>query len=153
EKLGKGLGVTDRQARDYVKELERAALIAVEQRGLRKTNVYLFLWTTELDTLCSSIPDNPDDPDEGPERSADSLAPKPSSGPDRNSCSAVERNPPSALDRNSCSGLERNYPSGPIGINSPGKGSMESSSSSASDFRRTEQKKTGSPEAQQNEAG
>src|SRR5260370_38573562 len=34
EKLGQGLGVSDRQARDYVKELERAGLIAVEQRGL-----------------------------------------------------------------------------------------------------------------------
>jgi hypothetical protein len=54
EKLGKGLGVSDRQARDYVKELERAGLIAVEQRGLRKTNIYLFLWTSELDTLCGS---------------------------------------------------------------------------------------------------
>jgi hypothetical protein len=36
EKLGKGLGVSDRQARDYVKELERAGLIAVEQRGLAR---------------------------------------------------------------------------------------------------------------------
>jgi predicted ArsR family transcriptional regulator len=47
EKVGKGLGVSDRQARDDVKELERAGLIAVEQRGLRKTNVYLFLWTAD----------------------------------------------------------------------------------------------------------
>lgn len=66
EKLDKGLGVSDRQARDYVKELERAGLIAVEQRGLRKTNIYLFLWTTELDTLCKSVSDSPDDPDAQP---------------------------------------------------------------------------------------
>src|SRR5581483_3078263 len=46
--LGTGLGVSDRQARDYVKELERAGLIIIDQRGLRKTNVYLFLWTQEL---------------------------------------------------------------------------------------------------------
>ena len=115
EKLGRGLGVTDRQARDYVKELERAALIAVEQRGLRKTNIYLFLWTAELETLCNSVPDSPDDPDEGPEFPNESkLDPKPTSGP----------------DRNSSSGLERNYPSGPIGINSEGISSLESSSSS-----------------------
>jgi hypothetical protein len=31
-----------------VKELERAGLIAVEQRRLGKTNVYLFLWTADL---------------------------------------------------------------------------------------------------------
>ena len=58
------------------------------------------------------------------------LAPKPSSGPDRNSCSAPDRNSSSALDRNSCSGLERNHASGPIGINSEGISSLESSSSS-----------------------
>ena len=33
--LGASLGVSQRQARDYVKELERALLIAVGQRGLR----------------------------------------------------------------------------------------------------------------------
>src|SRR5258708_15933083 len=115
EKLGRGLGVSDRQARDYVKELERAGLIAVEQRGLRKTNVYLFLWTAELETLCNSVPDSPDDPDVGPDGPGDPPpAPKPSSGPDRNSCSA----------------LDRNHASGPIGINSEGISSLESSSSS-----------------------
>src|SRR3982751_3769817 len=66
ETLGKGLGVSDRQARDYVKELERRGLIAVEQRGLRKTNVYLFLWTAELETLCNSVPGSTDDPDKNP---------------------------------------------------------------------------------------
>jgi hypothetical protein len=35
ERLGMSLGVSERQARDYVKELERARLIEVEQRGLR----------------------------------------------------------------------------------------------------------------------
>ena len=33
ETLGTSLGVSERQARDYVKELERAGLLAVEQRG------------------------------------------------------------------------------------------------------------------------
>jgi len=114
-KLGKGLGVSDRQVRDYVKELERAGLIAVEQRGLRKTNIYLFLWTAELEALCNSVPDSLDDPEEGPDGPGDPpLASKPSSG----------------LDRKSCSGLERNYLSGPIGINSEGISSLESSSSS-----------------------
>ena len=37
ETLGAGLGVSGRQARAYVKELERAGLITVDQRGLRKT--------------------------------------------------------------------------------------------------------------------
>src|SRR5262249_9001489 len=128
EKLGKGLGVSDRQARDYVKELERAGLIAVEQRGLRKTNIYLFLWTGELDRLCNSVPDSPDDPDEGP--SEPQPGPKPPSGPDRNTCSAPDRNSSSALDRNSSSVQDRNYPSGPIGIFSEGISSLESSSSS-----------------------
>src|SRR5215471_15971195 len=82
ETLGTGLGVSDRQARDYVKELERAGLITVDQRGLRKTNVYLFLWTAELDHLLGSVPDRPTDPDghdSGPEGAAN---------PDRNSASA-----------------------------------------------------------------
>ena len=56
------LGVSDRQARDYVKELERAGLIAAEQRGLRRTDVYFFLWTAELENLSHSVPDDPDDP-------------------------------------------------------------------------------------------
>ena len=129
ETLGKRLGVSERQARDYVKELERTGLIAVEHRGLRKTNVYLFLWTAELDALCNSVPDIPDDPDEGPETlNGPQSGPSSSSGLDRNSCSAQDRNHSSALDRNTCSGLDRNSPSGPIGINSIGINSSESSS-------------------------
>src|SRR4051812_38309269 len=31
--LGASLGVSDRQSRDYVKELERAGLITIDQRG------------------------------------------------------------------------------------------------------------------------
>src|SRR5262245_65788479 len=62
--LGASLGVSGRQARDYVKELEHARLITVEQRGLRKTNVYLFLWTAELEQLTNSVPSPPDDPDD-----------------------------------------------------------------------------------------
>lgn len=68
ETLGKSLGVSDRQARDYVKELERAALITTKQRGLRRTNVYLFLWTAELEQLSTSVPAGSDDPDDTPRR-------------------------------------------------------------------------------------
>jgi Helix-turn-helix domain len=64
ERLGTSLGVSERQARDYVKELERSGLIVVEQRGLRKTNVYLFVWTAELERLSNSVPDCGDDPDD-----------------------------------------------------------------------------------------
>jgi hypothetical protein len=92
ETLGKGLGVTDRQARDYVKELERAGLIAVEQRGLRKTNIYLFLWTAELEALCNSVPDSPDDPNEGPGDPAEPQPnPKPPFGLDRNNWQSKNR--------------------------------------------------------------
>jgi hypothetical protein len=61
--LGTSLGVSGRQARDYVKELERSGLVVVEQRGLRKTNVYLFVWTAELERLSNSVPDG-GDPDQ-----------------------------------------------------------------------------------------
>lgn len=46
-------------------ELERQGLIVIEQRGLRKTNVYLFVWTEELDRLMNSVQEVSDDPDEG----------------------------------------------------------------------------------------
>jgi hypothetical protein len=116
ERLGTSLGVSERQARDYVKELERAGLIAIEQRGLRRTNVYLFLWTKELEQLINRVPGRPDDPDE------------PDGGPQRGGPS--ERKRGSAPDRNSCSG--------PIGISS-----VESSSSpsSTSDGRLAERMK------------
>ena len=119
ETLGKALGVSDRQARDYVKELERAGLIVVEHRGLRKTNVYLFVWTAELERLIRSVHDIPDGP-EGEDRSISSTTPA-----DRNSSSVQDRNSISAPDRNSSSGL--------IGISSLGIGSMESSSFSAAE--------------------
>jgi hypothetical protein len=85
ETLGKSLGVSERQARDYVKELERAGLITKEQRGLRRTNVYLFLWTAELEKLSTSVPDGSDDPDDTPEGPVGQPA---------------GRNPSSRLDRN-----------------------------------------------------
>src|SRR5215471_11698230 len=85
--LGAGLGVSDRQARNYVKELERAGLITIDQRGLRKTNVYLFVWTEELAKLLGSVPD----------RRIDSGEPEAGGGQD------PERNSTSAADRNSCS--------------------------------------------------
>ena len=129
--LGLSLGVSARQARDYVKELERAGLIASEQRGLRRTNVYVFIWTAELEQMLNSVPDKPDD-------SGSSDADRPSERfSERNTCSGQDRNTPrsdrnsgSALDRNSSSGLDRNPCSGPIGINSAGMNSLESSSPS-----------------------
>ena len=119
ERLGTSLGVSERQARDYVKELERSGLIVVEQRGLRKTNVYLFVWTAELERLSNSVPDCGDDPDE-----TGGASPQ-GSPPDRNNRSGQDRKHASAPDRNSCSG--------PIGINSDGISSLESSSSSSAD--------------------
>src|SRR4051794_23269339 len=107
EKLGTSLGVSERQARDYVKELERCGLIVIEQRGLRKTNVYLFVWTVELEQLVSSVPEDPDNPEDH------------NDGPSQDP------------DRNNRSGQDRNSTSGPIGINSPGISSGESSSSSS----------------------
>jgi Helix-turn-helix domain len=124
ETLGNALGVSERQARDYVKELERAKLIAIEQRGLRRTNIYLFLWTEELARMTESIPDAHEDPDDP------SGDVSPASAPDRNNRSAQDRNSISAPDRNRASGQDRNSCSGPIGINSVGISSKESSSSS-----------------------
>jgi hypothetical protein len=103
--LGAGLGVSDRQARDYVKELERAGLITIDQRGLRKTNVYLFLWTQELAKLLGSVPDRPIDSGDG------GSGPKGGQDPDRNTTSAA--------DRNSCSGLDRKNPLLRIGTSVP----------------------------------
>ena len=119
ETLGTSLGVSERQARDYVKELERSGLIVVEQRGLRKTNVYLFVWTAELERLSNSVPDCGNDPDD-----TGNGTPQ-GSPPDRNNRSGQDRNHASAPDRNTCSG--------PIGINSDGISSLESSSSSSAD--------------------
>lgn len=124
QKLGASLGVSERQARDYVKELERSGFIVVEQRGLRKTNAYLFVWTAELDRLTNAVPESGEDPDD-PENDSSSRP-----DPDRNDCSGQDRKHGSAPDRNSCSAQDRKSRSGPIGINSPGIGSLESSSSS-----------------------
>ena len=130
ETLGKSLGVSDRQARDYVKELERAGLIAAEQRGLRRTNVYFFLWTAELEKLSHSVPDGSDDPGDSPKGPVGPLADQNSpSGLDRNNRSAPDRNRSSAPDRNLSSGLDGKNPAGPIGIDSVGINSRESSSS------------------------
>ena len=131
ETLGKSLGVSDRQARDYVKELERAGLITTEQRGLRRTNVYLFLWTAELEKLTTSVTgsDSPDDTSGGP--AGPPTDRNPASALDRNNCSALDRNRSSAPDRNSASGLDRKNPAVPIGINSVRIKSLEPSSSPA----------------------
>lgn len=50
--LADELGVTARQTRDYLRELEKWELIRTEQRGLQRSNVYVFLWhkTAELST-------------------------------------------------------------------------------------------------------
>src|SRR5438105_3877943 len=139
ETLGRSLGVSDRQARDYVKELERAGLIAAEQRGLRRTNVYFFLWTAELEKLSHSVPDDSDDPGESPKKlfSRDQNSPSDldrntGSAQDRNNRSAPDRNRSSAPNRNRSSVLERKRPAGPIGINSIGINSLEPSSSRSS---------------------
>ena len=131
ERLGTSLGVSERQARDYVKELERSGLIVVEQRGLRKTNVYLFVWTEELERLSNSVPDCSDDPDD-----TGNGTPQ-GSPPDRNNRSGQDRNHASAPDRNTCSG--------PIGINSDGISSLESSSSSSADEAAKPMGKTTAP--------
>ena len=129
ETLGKSLGVSDRQARDYVKELERIGLITSEQRGLRRTNIYLFLWTAELERLSHSVPDGSDDPDDSPNGPVGPPAGQNStSGLDRNNRSVPDRNPSSVPGRNTSSGLARKNPAAPIGINSVGINSQESSS-------------------------
>ena len=124
--LGMSLGVSERQAREYVKELESAGLIAVEQRGLRKTNAYFFLWTKELDDLSHSMPDRPDDPD-GPDVDVPGT-----DHPDRKNCSGQDRNTSSAPDRKKTAGQDRKPSAGPIGINSLGVSPVESSSSPTS---------------------
>jgi hypothetical protein len=83
--LGATLGVSPRQARDYVKELQRAMLITVEQRGLRKTNVYLFLWTAEAEQLTNSATSRPDDPDDS------GVEPTRNATPERKNGSALDR--------------------------------------------------------------
>ena len=115
ERLGMSLGVSERQARDYDKELQRAGLIIVEQRGLRKTNMYLFVWTAELENMSNCVLQNADHPDESDEI----LEDRP-----------LDRNSGSDQGRNSSSGQDRNSIAGPSGINSVGISSSESSSSS-----------------------
>jgi hypothetical protein len=124
ETLGASLGVSERQARDYVKELERSGFIAVEQRGLRKTNAYLFVWTAELERLVNAVPESGEELDES------DGGPPQGSLPDRNNGSGPDRKHGSAPDRNSSSGPDRNSRSGLTGINSLGISSLESSSSS-----------------------
>lgn len=145
QKLGATLGVSERQARDYVKELERNGFIVVEQRGLRKTNAYLFVWTAELERLSNAVPHSGDDPDE-PDRGSSQ-----SSGPDRNDCSGPDRKHGSAPDRNSCSAQGRKSSSGHIGINSSGISSLESSSSSAREVSRDARKTTTSEQLQESQ--
>jgi hypothetical protein len=120
--LGASLGVSDRQAREYVRELVQARLIAVEQRGLRKTNVYVFLWTQELEDMSSSVPERPDDPDDPQGGAAET------SGSDRKNSSRQGRNCTSAPDRKNSSGQDPKGSSGPIGIISSGIISEKSSS-------------------------
>lgn len=81
--LASYLGVSDRQIRDYVKDLEEAGLIRVARVGLRKTNRYLLL------ELAGRYPDRNDSSDQNPQ--------VPSS--DRNHSSALDRNHSSAPDK------------------------------------------------------
>jgi hypothetical protein len=156
ERLGASLGVSERQARAYVRELQHAGLIAVEQRGLRRTNVYLFIWTAELASLNDfSHAKLGSDPDGGfvPPSTVDSN--EVPSGSDWNNSSGQDRNlkttgrdmrmrrarPGLAVSRNSGvtnyperkhpSTLDRKWSADPIGKQSGGKHSSESSTSLA----------------------
>jgi hypothetical protein len=89
--LGASLGVSERQARVYIRELQAAGLISVEQRGLRRTDVYLFLWTAELDSL-DSIPHGALNlPLGGMSESSASSDCQSTSGPARKECSGQDR--------------------------------------------------------------
>jgi hypothetical protein len=48
-KLAADMGATDRSIRTYLKELERADLLEIMQRGLGKTNVYRLHLTIKKD--------------------------------------------------------------------------------------------------------
>jgi hypothetical protein len=124
--LGTAIGVSERQARDYVKDLEKAGLIKIEQRGLRKTNMYLFLWTAELDRLMNHVPERSEDPDDP----TGEVPPE----PERNNPAGQDRNPNpdrnrSTAERNNPAAPKRNNPAGPIGNTPVGITSGESSSS------------------------
>ncbi len=49
QKLAADMGVTDRSTRTYIKELETAGFLEVEQRGLGKTNLYRLFIKTKHD--------------------------------------------------------------------------------------------------------
>lgn len=141
QKLGASLGVCERQAREYVKELERSGLIGIEQRGLRKTNMYAFLWTAELESMAQVSPGEAgevgsDEPCEcGPDR-------KNPAGQDRNR--PADRHASAVLDRKSSAGQDRQSSAGPIGRNSSGIISEKLSSSSAGEKAGEETRRTNS---------
>lgn len=93
ETLGTCLGVSERQARGYIRELETAGLIAVEQRGLRRTNVYLFLWTADLEGISTATPEHVDpEPTGGCSPAADgTVTARLASGSDRKNPSGQSR--------------------------------------------------------------
>ncbi len=72
--LAREIGVTDRQVRTYLKELEDQRFIKTIQKGLRRPNEYEFLWHPLFNGAVR----------------------KDTSGQDRNKCSAQERKEPSA---------------------------------------------------------
>lgn len=59
ETLCAGLACSKRQAQRYVDELISARLIDVQQRGLNRSNVYVFLWHDSLECSLRAAPPMP----------------------------------------------------------------------------------------------
>ena len=119
----------------------------VQQRGYARPMWNRFLRTAELEQLSASVPRRPDDPDYLDMGRPGELIPDQNkgSGPDRNHGSAHGRNNPASPDRNSSAG--------PAGINSPGKYSWESSSSSAASRPVMKRQRSAPPEPWRSDAG
>lgn len=90
-RIAKELGISERNARRYIKELEGHALITCTHRGLNRPNVYQFLWHEWMDS--------------GPDKSVRSGEDKSvRSGADESVRS--DRTNPSGLERTNLSGEE-----------------------------------------------
>lgn len=90
EHIASGIGVTDRQVRDYIRELVGFGLVRKIQNGGRQSNWYEFLWTEDLEKSLR--------------RGASPAALDRNTSSARNDCS--DRNTSSALDRNTSSGQD-----------------------------------------------
>lgn len=92
QELAACIGVTDRTARDYVKELERHGLIDTEQRGLQRSNVYFFLRHEWMESAAIIEPDEDiEEPTSVPDRKNHVEGLRNSSGQDRRKSSAPYR--------------------------------------------------------------